>query len=75
MMVDEAIAHVGDRSLTAEVMRWRGLQKKMKAAQESIRQIEDRLFAMAVDQRACRATWRKRGQYIGSKKRCGETGE
>jgi hypothetical protein len=55
MMVDEAIAHVGDRSLTAEVMRWRGLQKKMKAAQESIRQIEDRLFAMAVDQRACRA--------------------
>jgi hypothetical protein len=55
MMVDEAIAHVGDRSLTAEVMRWRGLVKRMKAAQESIRQIEDRLFAMAVDQRACRA--------------------
>jgi hypothetical protein len=54
MMVDEAIAHVGDRSLTAEVMRWRGLQKWMKAAQESIRQIEDRLFALAVDQRACR---------------------
>jgi hypothetical protein len=23
IMVDEAIAHVGDRSLTAEVMRWR----------------------------------------------------
>jgi hypothetical protein len=55
IMVDEAIAHVGDRSLTAEVMRWRGLVKKMKAAQESIRQIEDRLFVMAVDQRACRA--------------------
>jgi hypothetical protein len=54
IMVDEAIAHVGDRSLTAEVMRWRGLQKRMKAAQESIRQVEDRLFAMAVDQRACR---------------------
>jgi hypothetical protein len=36
-------------------MRWRGLVKKMKAAQESIRQIEDRLFVMAVDQRACRA--------------------
>jgi hypothetical protein len=53
MMVDEAIAHVGDRSLTAEVMRWRGLQKRMKAAQESIRQVEDRLFAMAVDQQAC----------------------
>jgi hypothetical protein len=31
IMVDEAIAHVGDRSLTAEVMRWRGLQKRMKA--------------------------------------------
>jgi hypothetical protein len=55
IMVDEAIAHVGDRSLTAEVMRWRGLVKKMKAAQESIRQIKDRLFVMAVDQRACRA--------------------
>jgi hypothetical protein len=54
IMVDEAIAHVGDRSLTAEVMRWRGLQKRMKAAQESIQQVEDRLFAMAVDQRACR---------------------
>jgi hypothetical protein len=53
MMVDEAIAHVGDRSLTAEVKRWWGLQKWMKAAQESIRQVEDRLFAMAVDQRAC----------------------
>jgi hypothetical protein len=55
MMVDEAIAHVGDRSLTAEVIRWRGLQKRMKAVQESIRQIEDWLFALAVDQRACRA--------------------
>jgi hypothetical protein len=32
IMVDEAIAHVGDRSLTAEVMRWQGLQKRMKAA-------------------------------------------
>jgi septal ring factor EnvC (AmiA/AmiB activator) len=54
-MVDEAIAHVGDRSLTAEVMRWQGLQKRMKAAQESIRQVEDHLFAMAVDQQACQA--------------------
>jgi hypothetical protein len=41
IMVDEAIAHVGDRSLTAEVMRWRRLQKRMKAAQESIWQVED----------------------------------
>jgi hypothetical protein len=53
IMVDKAIAHVGDRSLTAEVMRWRGLQKRMKAVQESIRQVEDHLFAMAVDQWAC----------------------
>jgi hypothetical protein len=53
ILVNEAIAHVGDWSLTAEVMRWRGLQKRMKAAQESIRQVEDCLFAMAVDQRAC----------------------
>jgi hypothetical protein len=34
-------------------MRWRGLQKCMKAAQYSIWQVEDRLFAMAVDQQAC----------------------
>jgi hypothetical protein len=53
VMVDEAIAHVGDQLLTAEVMRWHGLQKRMKAVQESIRQVEDRLFAMAVDQQAC----------------------
>jgi hypothetical protein len=53
MVVNEAIAHVGDHSLTAEVMRWHGLQKQMKAAQESIRQIEDRLFTLAVDQWAC----------------------
>jgi hypothetical protein len=53
IMVNEAIAHVGDRSLTAEVVRWHRLQKQMKAAQELIQQVEDRLFAMAVDQRAC----------------------
>jgi hypothetical protein len=50
LMVDEAIAHVGDRSLTTEVMRWQGLQKCMKAVQELIWQVEDCLFAMAVDQ-------------------------
>jgi hypothetical protein len=55
IMVDEAIAHVGDQSLTAEVVRWQGLQNRMKAAQELIRQVEDRLFAMAVDQQVCRA--------------------
>jgi hypothetical protein len=69
MMVDEAIAHVGDRSLTTEVMRWHGLQKQMKAVQESIRQIEDRLFAMAVDQWACCTDSKRHGQYIGLKKR------
>jgi hypothetical protein len=53
IMVDKAIAHIGDQSLTAEVMRWRGIQKRMKVVQESIRQVEDCLFAMAVDQRAC----------------------
>jgi hypothetical protein len=54
MMVDEAVAHVGDWSLTAEVVRWHGLQKRLEAAQESIHQIEDCMFALAVDQRACR---------------------
>jgi hypothetical protein len=36
MLVDEAVAHVGNRSLTAEVVRWCSLQKQMKTAQESI---------------------------------------
>jgi hypothetical protein len=50
MMVDDAVTQVGDRSLTAEVMQWQGLQKQFKAAQESIRRIEDCMFAIVVDQ-------------------------
>jgi hypothetical protein len=54
MMVDEAITHVGDWLLTAEVVKWWGLQRRFKSAQESIHQIEDHMFAIVVDQRVCR---------------------
>jgi hypothetical protein len=54
MVVDDALTTLQDRSLTAEVIRWRALQKQYKTIQESIRKMEDRLFAVAVDQRASR---------------------
>jgi hypothetical protein len=69
IMVDEAIAHVGDRSLTAEVMRWRGLQKRMKAAQESIRQVEDRCLRWRWINGHAAHGWKRRGRFIGLKKR------
>jgi hypothetical protein len=39
--VDEAIGEIGDRSLRAEVNRYRRLERKRKAFQESIRRLED----------------------------------
>jgi hypothetical protein len=50
MVVDDALTTLQDRSLTAEVIRWRALQKRYKTIQESIHKMEDRLFAVAVDQ-------------------------
>jgi hypothetical protein len=54
MVVDDALTTLQDRSLTAEVIRWRALQKWYKTIQELIRKMEDRLFAVAVDQQASR---------------------
>jgi hypothetical protein len=53
MAVKDALGRVGDRSLGAEVMRWNALKKKVKRIQDQIREREDQLFALSIDQRAC----------------------
>jgi hypothetical protein len=52
--VDDALGCVRDRSLGAEVTRWNTLKKKVKRIQDQIRERKDQLFALSVDQRACR---------------------
>jgi hypothetical protein len=51
-VVDEAVDRIGDRSLKAEVRRYRGLKVKVATLQERIRRIEDELFAVQMDQQA-----------------------
>jgi hypothetical protein len=51
--VEDALGRVGDRSLGAEVTRWNALKKKVKCIQDQIREREDQLFALSVDQRVC----------------------
>jgi hypothetical protein len=49
--VDEALGEIGDRSLHAEVNRYRRLERKRKAFQESIRRLEDQVFTTDVERR------------------------
>jgi hypothetical protein len=49
--VDEAIGEIGDRSLRVEVNRYRRLERKRKAFQESIRRLEDQMFTTDVERR------------------------
>jgi hypothetical protein len=51
--VDEAIGELGDRSLRAEVNRYRRLERKRKAFQESIRRLEDQMFTTDVERHMC----------------------
>jgi hypothetical protein len=51
--IDEAIGEIGDRSLRAEVNRYRRLEHKHKAFQESIRRLEDQMFTTDVERRMC----------------------
>jgi hypothetical protein len=51
--VDEAIGELGDCSLCAEVNRYRCLERKHKAFQESIRRLEDQMFMTDVERRMC----------------------
>jgi hypothetical protein len=52
--VDAALDRIPDLSLEAEVRRWRGLKKRIKGVSEQIRQLEDRLYSLGVDQWLCR---------------------
>jgi hypothetical protein len=51
--VDEAISEIGDRSLRAEVNRYRRLERKRRSFQESIRRLEDQMFTTDVERRMC----------------------
>jgi hypothetical protein len=51
--VDEALGELGDRSLRAEVNRYRQLKQKRKAFQESICRLEDQMFTTDVERRMC----------------------
>jgi hypothetical protein len=51
--VDEAIGEIGDRSLRAEVNRYRRLERKRKSFQESIRHLEDQMFTTDVERWMC----------------------
>jgi hypothetical protein len=51
--VEEAIRELGDRSLRAEVNRYRRLERKRKAFQESIRRLEDQMFMTDIERRMC----------------------
>jgi hypothetical protein len=51
--VDEAIGEIGDRSLRAEVNRYRRLERKRKSFQESITRIKDQMFTADVERRMC----------------------
>jgi hypothetical protein len=51
--VDEALGELGDRSLIAEVNRYRRLERKHRLYQELITQLEDQLFTTDVEQRMC----------------------
>jgi hypothetical protein len=51
--VDEALGKLGDRSLIAEVNRYRRLECKRRSYQESITRLEDQLFTTDVELRMC----------------------
>jgi hypothetical protein len=51
--VDEALGEIGDRSLQAEVNRYRRLAHKRKSFEESIWRLEDQMFTNDVERRMC----------------------
>jgi hypothetical protein len=51
--IDEALGELGDRSLIAEVNRYRRLERKHHSFQESIMCIEDQLFTMDIERYMC----------------------
>jgi hypothetical protein len=51
--VDEALGKLGDRSLIAEVNRYRRLEHKHRSHQELITRLEDQLFTTDIERRMC----------------------
>jgi hypothetical protein len=51
--VDEALGEISDRSLQAEVNRYRRLARKRKLFEESIRRLEDQMFTNDVERHMC----------------------
>jgi hypothetical protein len=51
--VDEALGEIGDRSLRAEVNRYRRLERKHKSFQESIRRLKDQMFTTDMERHMC----------------------
>jgi hypothetical protein len=51
--VDEALGEIGDRSLIADVNRYRRLERKHKAFQDSITRLEDQMFTTDVERCMC----------------------
>jgi hypothetical protein len=51
--VDEALGELGDRSLRAEVNRYRRLERKRQSFQESIQRLEDQMFTTDIERRMC----------------------
>jgi hypothetical protein len=51
--MEEALGELGDRSLRAKVNRYRRLERKRKAFQESIHRLEDQMFTMDVERHMC----------------------
>jgi hypothetical protein len=51
--VDEALGEISDRSLQAEVNRYRRLACKRKSFEDSIRRLEDQMFTTDVERHMC----------------------
>jgi hypothetical protein len=51
--VDKALGEIGDRSLQAEVNRYRQLVCKCKSFEELIRRLEDQMFTSDVERHMC----------------------
>jgi hypothetical protein len=51
--VDEALGEIGDRSLIAEVNRYRQLKCKCRGFQDSITCLEDQMFTTDVERHMC----------------------
>jgi hypothetical protein len=51
--IDEALGEIGDRSLRAEVNRYRRLEHKRKSFEETIRRAEDQMFTTDVERCMC----------------------